>query len=110
MEKDAVAAALVHLKKDNQNKKIKSISSDLGHCEDFDGLREHLIKEQKVWSGKKRWFGGKLQGYFHRICRTLDGHRTILEFFPKSNEYVSIFCAAFNTIIQVSLNPCWAKL
>ena len=70
-------------------------------CEDFTTLSHLLIDARQQWSEKKRLFGGKAQENFHKLCRTMGGHKTILDAFPDSNEYVSIFCAAFNTVVQV---------
>lgn len=79
----------------------KNVAAAFRICDNFGNLQESLLASHMQWANKERWFKGKAQNIFHQLCKTLDGHRTILDAFPSSNEYVSIFCAGFNTIIQV---------
>ena len=83
------------------SKEARATLKFLEGCEDFTTLCQRLMDARQQWSEKKRFFGGKAQDFFHKLCRTMGGHQTILNAFPESNEYMSIFCAAFNTIVQV---------
>ena len=83
------------------SKEAKATLESLEGCEDFSTLNQRLMDARQQWLEKKRLFGGKAQEFFHKLCRTMGGHKTILNAFPESNEYMSIFCAAFNTIVQV---------
>ena len=85
----------------SDSREARAILELLDGCEDFTTLNQRLMDARRQWSEKKRFLGGKGQDLFHKLCRTMDGHKTILDAFPQSNEYVSIFCAAFNTIVQV---------
>lgn len=82
-------------------KAFKETLQFLERCENISELNEALIDSRQQWVKKKRIFGGKGQDVFHKLCRTTQGHQTILGVFPSSNEYVSIFCAALNSVVQV---------
>lgn len=44
----------------------------------------------------------KVKDRFHRVCGTLDSHKSLLNTIPQSSEYVSIFTGSITAIIQVS--------
>ena len=67
-------------------------------CENFTTLNQHLIDARQRWSEKQRLFCGKAQEIFRELCRIMGVRKTILDVFPDSNDYKSMFCAAFNTI------------
>lgn len=92
------------------SKKARATLESLEGCEDFTTLNQRLMDARQQWSEKKRLFGGKAQEFFHKLCRTMGGHKTILNAFPDSNEYMSIFCAAFNTIVQVRSSHHWIRV
>ena len=85
-----------------EEKERSHITETFKQCESFDALEQILQGEQRKWCSRRKWRNGRLQAGFHRICKTLDGHETILSAFPQNNEYTSIFCAALKTVIQVS--------
>lgn len=104
IQKASLRKALHDYKKTLRNsdsKEGRATLKLLEGCEDFTTLNQLLMDARQQWLEKKRLFGGKAQEIFHKLCRTMGGHKTILDAFPESNEYVSIFCAAFNTIVQV---------
>ena len=104
IQKACLRKALHDYKKalrNSDSKEARATLKFLEGCEDFTTLNQRLMHARQQWLEKKRLFGGKAQEIFHKLCRTMGGHKTILDAFPESNEYVSIFCAAFNTIVQV---------
>ena len=82
-------------------KKGAQVVDTFKQCESFAALEKVLLAEQQIWNSKKRLWNGKPQELFHRVCKTLDGHQTILSAIPDNNEYTSVFCAALKTVIQV---------
>ena len=96
-------AVLSYLNEHPSKKEQKAIEA-LQQCRDFSMLEKTLVEEKQKWF-ENRKLGGKPQDLFHRMCSTLEGHQSILSAFPDSNIYVSIFCAAFKTVIRVSQSP-----
>ncbi|KAI3321962.1 hypothetical protein HD806DRAFT_502412 [Xylariaceae sp. AK1471] len=47
---------------------------------------------------------GKAMKYFHKFCKSVDAHRSMLEILPQGSEYVSVFAGTLNVIIQASVN------
>ncbi|KAI0487790.1 hypothetical protein F4859DRAFT_525824 [Xylaria cf. heliscus] len=65
-----------------------------------------LVKEITATSQAKNENSrrGKAIKYFHKFCRTIDAHKSILEIIPEGSEYVSVFAGTLNVIIQASVN------
>ena len=103
VERNHLRKALDTYKKSIKKKTSQEALEFLESCEDFQTLNQSLVDVRQQWAEKRRLFGGKGQDVFHKLCRTMGGHKTILDMFPDSNEYVSIFCAAFNTVVQVRI-------
>jgi hypothetical protein len=47
---------------------------------------------------------GKTRFYFDKFCNSLNSHSMILEFLPNQNQYLSIFCGAVKTLLQVIIS------
>ena len=50
--------------------------------------------------------GGSVKNFFHKSCKALDEHSSMLEMLPQQSEYVSLFYGGLKTIIQVRTNVC----
>ena len=48
--------------------------------------------------------GGSVKNFFHKSCKALDEHASMLEMLPQQSEYVSLFYGGLKTIIQVCTN------
>ncbi len=60
--------------------------------------------EQK-WKEKDRFIGGKPQKLFRSFCNSLQGHSNMLQMLPSQNQYLSIFCGALTSLLEVGI-PC----
>lgn len=61
-----------------------------------------MVKEIDTASqGKKKKGIGRAVGYFHKFCRTLGAHSSLLKVLPEGSEYVSIFTGTLNAVIKV---------
>lgn len=56
--------------------------------------------EQK-WKEKDRFLGGKPQKLFRSFCNSLQGHSNMLQMLPSQNQYLSIFCGALTSLLEV---------
>ncbi|KAL1847380.1 hypothetical protein Daus18300_013965 [Diaporthe australafricana] len=75
----------------------------------FDPTIEGVIKVTKQviarWEVKKtEGFAGKAKALFHRFCRGVNSHSSLLEILPDGNEYVSLFTGVLSVIIKASAN------
>ena len=58
--------------------------------------------EQK-WKEKDRILGGKPQKLFRSFANSLQGHSNMLQMLPSQNQYLSIFCGALTSLIEVGI-------
>ncbi|KAK2601175.1 hypothetical protein N8I77_010643 [Diaporthe amygdali] len=75
----------------------------------FEPTIEGVIKlTQQViakWEAKKsQGFANKTKAIFHRLCRGINSHSSLLEILPDGNEYVSLFTGVLTVIIKASAN------
>lgn len=56
------------------------------------------------WSKKRQGFWEKTKRSFHRFCKTLDAHSTMLEVLPTQSHYVSLFYGSLQSVIKASVN------
>lgn len=62
-------------------------------------MTQQIIKR---WEAKKsQGFGNKTKALFHRLCRGINSHSSLLEVLPDGNEYVSLFTGVLTVIIKV---------
>ncbi|KAL9072264.1 MAG: hypothetical protein Q9157_005174 [Trypethelium eluteriae] len=69
----------------------------------FQDVEDMVESCRNSWVQKDRLLGGKAQERFHKICKSLDMHKGIFEFFPSQNEYVSVLCGSLKMLIQASV-------
>ena len=101
VERDFLRKAVESYSRKHSDKEHSQTVNKLEQCQNFAALEKVLQEQAQQWKQKKRFLHGTVQNTFHRVCKTLDGHQTILSAIPEGNEYVSVFCAALNTVIQV---------
>jgi hypothetical protein len=69
------------------------------------GAISTIMRVGKIWQEKReKGKRGKVAGYFHRLCETLDAHSNMLKVVPSGNEYVSLFSGTIMSIIKASVN------
>ncbi|KAF2104705.1 hypothetical protein NA57DRAFT_70913 [Rhizodiscina lignyota] len=70
----------------------------------IEGVTDMVNGMMKAWKAKRGegWSGKALSG-FHRFCRTLDSHSSLLKVLPEGNEYVSVFTGTLNAVIKASV-------
>ncbi len=102
MEREFLRKAVESYSRKHSEKKNPENLDRLERCEDFAALEQVLQEQANQWTQKKRFLQGNVQNVFHRVCKTLDGHQSILSAIPESNQYVSVFCAGLKTVIQVT--------
>jgi hypothetical protein len=68
----------------------------------MEGVVELVMKAATAAQGKRENSRrGKAMKYFHKFCKTVDAHKSMLEILPQGSEYVSVFAGTLNVIIQV---------
>ncbi|KAJ0123668.1 hypothetical protein J7T55_012135 [Diaporthe amygdali] len=71
----------------------------------IEGVVNMIQKIITRWESKKnQGFANKTKALFHRLCRGINSHSSLLEVLPDGNEYVSLFTGVLTVIIKASAN------
>ncbi|KAI8627667.1 hypothetical protein F5Y19DRAFT_440740 [Xylariaceae sp. FL1651] len=71
----------------------------------MEGVVELVTKIVAATEAKKeKGRRAKATKYFHKFCKTVDAHKSMLEIIPQGSEYVSMFAGTLSVIIQASVN------
>ncbi|KAI0020195.1 hypothetical protein F4780DRAFT_743271 [Xylariomycetidae sp. FL0641] len=63
-----------------------------------------LVNEVIAVAQSKNGRREKALKQFHRFCKGVDSHKSVLEIIPSGSEYVSIFAGTLNIVIKASVN------
>jgi hypothetical protein len=98
------AANLVEAWKVFQLEVPEESRADFKECDQTpNGLVKMVETVATAWHTKRtKSKFGKFMKVFHRVCGTVDTHRTVLTMLPQGNEYVSLFSGALMSIITVN--------
>lgn len=55
----------------------------------------------KIDAKRKSGFMGKTKSLFHKFCKTIDSHKSLLGILPEGNEYISIITGVLHLVVQV---------
>ncbi|KAH0542493.1 hypothetical protein FGG08_003089 [Glutinoglossum americanum] len=104
VEREALKQACILWNKEQGEDAVAPSKLFNDELDNWSSVIELVSAEQRKWNDRKRPLGGKPQQLFHRFCSILDAHKVMLDVFPQSNQYASIFCGALRTLIKASVN------
>ena len=79
------------------------IEGQSGRKPDIDDIVAAVRGVEQKWKEQDRLFGGKPQKLFRSFCNSLQGHSNMLQMLPSQNQYLSIFCGALTTLLEVGV-------
>jgi len=90
-------------KKDNSwTKSVKwQLEGASGRKPNLEDVTAAVRGVEQKWKEKDRILGGKPQKLFRSFANSLQGHSNLLQMLPSQNQYLSIFCGALTTLIEV---------
>lgn len=71
----------------------------------IEDIKTSVEDAKRYWELKPRRAHGKAQRAFHHFCDTAHSHSNLLKCLPEQSQYLSVFCGATTTLIQVRIFP-----